>query len=356
MPDMPETPNQNKIDITDNSAEFEFEAMPVPAPVVPNYTFRIQMLMAAIFLATIAYTGAWFWFGNQVVKGVETAIGEAALKGQNIACTEPTARGYPFRIGLSCNKTGFSDAANGLKIEAGAFRSAAQVYQPTRIIAELDGPLDFSAKNIQPLTINWTLAHASITGFDGLPDRFSLEVKEPIFVETAAPSLKMGQAALAAFYMRKGDNNQIDLASNIDVAKIKDAPVFSLSGDAAISGATRFDAAVKSQAKLIELLRGNDGQINNLKLVFVDGGSLTIGGPFSISTTGLLSAKLNFKAEKAEALIENAGKLAAAIGVNIDNLSTLKSMAVTGTIDLTITITNGNASIGLIPLGTIPAI
>jgi hypothetical protein len=353
---MPETPSQNKNDITDSSADFEFDAVPVQEPVIPNYTRRIQMLMAAIFVAIIAYTGAWFWFGDQLVKGTETAINEAALKGQTIICDEPTAKGYPFRMGLSCSKTGFADAAQGLKIEAGAFRSAAQIYQPRHIIGELDGPLTVNTTKLNPFTVNWALAHASFSGNGGLPQRVSLEIEKPVFTETATPSLQLGGANIAAFHMRQGDNNQVDLASNIEGAKIKDAPVFNFSSDAAISGATRFDAAIESQRPLIDILRGNDGKMRKLNLAFVDGGSVTISGPFSISTAGLLSATLSIKAENTDAFIDNAGKLAVALGANVDNLTALKAMAVTDTINLTITIKDGNASIGFIPLGTIPAL
>jgi hypothetical protein len=350
------TSETDKNDITDSSADFEFEAVPVEEPVIPNYARRIQMLMAAIFVAIIAYTGAWVWFGNQLVKGTEMAISDAALQGQTIICDEPTAKGYPFRMGLSCSKTGFADPAQGLKIEAGAFRSAAQIYQPRHIIGELDGPLTVNTTKLNPFTVNWALAHASFSGNGGLPQRVSLEIEKPVFTDTALPSLQTGGANLAAFHLRQGDNNQVDLASNIEGAKIKDAPVFNFSSDAAISGATRFDAAIESQRPLIDILRGNDGQLRNVNLAFVDGGSVTISGPFSISTAGLLSATLSIKAEKADAFIDNAGKLAAAFGANIDNLTALKAMAVTDTINLTVTIKDGNASIGFIPLGTIPAL
>jgi hypothetical protein len=350
------TSETDKNDITDSSADFEFEAVPVEEPVIPNYTRRIQMLMAAIFVAIIAYTGAWFWFGNQLVKGTETAISDAAFQGQTIICDEPTAKGYPFRMGLTCSKTGFADAAQGLKLEAGAFRSAAQVYQPRHIIGELDGPLTVNTTKLNPFTVNWALAHASFSGDGGLPQRVSLEIEKPVFTETASSALEIGGANLAAFHMRQGDNNQVDLASNIEGAKVKDAPVFNFSGDAAISGATRFDAAIESQRPLIDILRGNDGQLRNITLTFVDGGSFTISGPFSISTAGLLSATFKIKAEKAGDLIDNLGKLGAELGTTLNNLTALKAMAITDTINLTITIKDGNASIGFIPLGTIPAL
>jgi hypothetical protein len=360
---MPETPRPDnslsrKKDITDNSADFEFEPLPVAplATTAVNYTRRIKLLMAAIVVGIMAYTGAWFWAGDKLVTVTNAAISDAALKGQTITCAEPTAKGYPFRMGLTCSKTGFADPAQGLKIEAGAFRSAAQVYQPGHIIGELDGPLAVNAAPLNPFTVSWALAHASFSGSVGLPQRVSVEIEKPVFTETALPAFQLGGANLAAFHMRQGENNQVDLASIIEAAKIKEAPVFNFSSDAAISGATRFDAAIKSQRPLIDVLRGNDGQLRNVNLAFVDGGNVTISGPFSISTAGLLSATLSIKAGKANALIDNLGKLSLAFGASVTNLDVLKAMAINDQFNLTVTIKDGNASIGFIPLGSIPAL
>jgi hypothetical protein len=190
----------------------------------------------------------------------------------------------------------------------------------------------------------------------GLPQRLSIVFEKPVVAETSTPSVAIGAASLAGFHMRQGDNNQIDLALNIDDTVLKNAPVFNLSADAAISGVTRFEAALKSKTRLIEVLRGNDGQLRNIKLAFADGGNVTVSGPFSLSTTGLLSAELSFTAEKADTLIDNLAKLSTAFGVVPPNLAAIKAMAVVDKINITITIKDGNASIGFIPLGTIPAL
>ena len=353
---MPQTPKTDNKDITDSSADFEFEPVPEVAPVTVDYGRRIRLLMAAIIVAIIAYTGAWFWFGNQLVTSTQSAINDADLKGQTITCTEPNSMGYPFRMGLSCSKTGFTDANRGLKIEAGAFRSAAQVYQPSHIIGELDGPLDGVAPNFSPFTVNWALAHASIIGINGLPDRLSLEIEKPVFSQVNASQLPLGLADLAAFHMRRGDKNQIDLALSLERSKIKDAPVFTVSTDAFVSGATRFDAAIKNKRPLIEVLRGNDGELRKANLAFADGSNFTISGPLSLSTAGLLSGKLVLKIEKADDFIDNIAKLSAALNFEIKNINTLKAMAVANQINVTITVTDGNASIGFIPLGQIPAL
>jgi hypothetical protein len=50
-------------------------------------------------------------------------------------------RGYPFRLEVFCTALDVARPAEGLTVKAGAFRSAAQVYEPRRVYAELDSPV-----------------------------------------------------------------------------------------------------------------------------------------------------------------------------------------------------------------------
>lgn len=353
---MPQRPRQNNKDITDKSADFEFPPLP-KKPSEENaidYGRRIKWLMAAIFIAIVAYTAAWFWFGNQLVSLTQNAISKSGTRGQTISCSEPSAIGYPFRIGLSCSATVFADLGKGIDLKSGAFRSAAQIYKPDHIIAELDGPLHIAANGVDQLTINWTLARSSIHGIQGIPQRVSTEIEMPTLAD--ANQHQLGSAERIAFHLRQGAGNQIDLASNVEAAKIKAAPVFNLSADAFVSGASRFKAAIASGKPFVEVLRGNDGELRNLVLTFAEGGSVTISGPFSFSDSGLLSATLQLKADKAGDLIDNFAKLGAEFGLVNENLDLLKAMAVSDQINLSITVRDGNAALGFIPIGTIPAL
>ena len=55
-------------------------------------------------------------------------------------CVNLTARGFPFRIGLFCDRVAFEQPSAAMTLSAGAFRSAGQIYDPMRLVAELDGP------------------------------------------------------------------------------------------------------------------------------------------------------------------------------------------------------------------------
>ena len=81
----------------------------------------------------------------------------AAVNGDGVSaeCANPTARGYPFRIGLYCDRVAFADDAEGIRLTAGGFRSAGQIYDPMRFVAELDGPASIALPRAAPLAIDW---------------------------------------------------------------------------------------------------------------------------------------------------------------------------------------------------------
>ncbi|WP_367717733.1 DUF2125 domain-containing protein [Nitratireductor sp. GISD-1A_MAKvit] len=97
-----------------------------------SFSRRFLLFGLFIVLAILAYTGAWFYAADTLERRTITAIEDLNTNQQRVNCEEPTARGYPFRIGLFCRSVFFENAGEGISVSAGAFRSAAQVYQPTR--------------------------------------------------------------------------------------------------------------------------------------------------------------------------------------------------------------------------------
>lgn len=353
---MPESSNpinpETKLnDITSISSEFEFDPVPPKELATPNYGGRIRVLMGVIGLAIAVYTFGWFWFAGIVEDRARKASAEIG-----ITCTDLAAKGFPFRIGVFCSKASakLGPPEAPAVIDVINFRSAAQIYEPTRLITEIGSPATVTWPNGFKTDLNSSLVQASVRLDGALPSRISLVVDNPAVAETGQAANTFGQAIKAEFHMRKGQNNQIDLAANFAEVKIKNASIFNIAADVAVAGATRFEAAIESKKPLVEVLRGTDGEARNLNLTFVDGGNLTISGPFSFSESGLLTATLKLEAKDTAKLIEKLGQLGSGLGFNLKNLDALKAMAITPDITLNITIKDGNASIGFIPLGQIP--
>jgi len=106
-----------------------------------GYTRRFILLALAIIVVVVGYTYGWHYAADRLVSEANARVAAINANGRRANCENAEARGYPFRIGLFCRSIMYVDAPSGVAVRAGAFRSAAQVYQPQRVVGELDGPV-----------------------------------------------------------------------------------------------------------------------------------------------------------------------------------------------------------------------
>jgi hypothetical protein len=141
----------------------------------PNYGRRFVWLGITVVLLFGGYSLGWFWLAGRLEAEARTAIAGISREGVEADCANPTARGYPFRIGIYCDSVRFSDAAQGVSVEAGSFRSAGQIYDPMRLVAELDGPARIDSEKAGAFALDWDNLRASARLSTPLPQRLSLE-------------------------------------------------------------------------------------------------------------------------------------------------------------------------------------
>ncbi|MCO0638067.1 DUF2125 domain-containing protein, partial [Lutimaribacter sp. EGI FJ00014] len=126
-----------------------------------RFARRMFLLAAAIAVAVLTYTATWFYLARALEQ--RTAETVATLNGNGVRafCEEPEAKGYPFRIGLFCRSVFYENRKGGISVRAGALRSAAQVYQPFRVVGELDGPATIRLPFAAALEARWENLRAS---------------------------------------------------------------------------------------------------------------------------------------------------------------------------------------------------
>ena len=86
------------------------------------------------------YSAGWFYLADQLVTRTKATISAANRDGVTVECDNPIARGFPFRLGVYCDRVAYANAAEAVGLTAGNLRTAGQIYDPMRFIAELDGP------------------------------------------------------------------------------------------------------------------------------------------------------------------------------------------------------------------------
>jgi hypothetical protein len=324
-----------------------------------KYSRRIKWLGVGVLVFIALYSGAWFWGASYLKGEIGKALAAPSASGQKTDCANLDIKGYPFRAGLFCDTLAFEDPAQQVSVKLGALRSATQVYDPMRGIAELDGPLELSLPDGKTVQANWSLLHASGRMARPLPKRLSLEGKDLAVSLTGQPLFK---AANVQAHFRTVDKD-IDLAASgagvtLDPAAAQGRiiPEFSYGADVEIKNGVAL--ALSGEKNLAILLRGQSGALRAISLDFTEGGGLTLSGPVSLDESGLLSGDLSITFSEAEKLGKTIEQIAPEIASYISpSLSLAASTAKPGEDPhIDVTIRKGRAAIGIIPLGDIPAL
>jgi hypothetical protein len=328
----------------------------------PNFARRIKWLGIFAFLAMLGWTGAWFWLANLGETKVDEALAKANAQGHPVACDNRAIKGYPFRFGLFCDSVRFEDPTQGVRVSASALRTAAQVYNPWHLIAELDGPALIDAPGLQPLEINWSLLHGSVRANQPLPDRVSLEGKGlDISLRGEAGAVTRAIAAdYAAGHMRREDKDVAfageagALTIDPSITPGRTIPLLSASYDIVLIDGVRIIATRPKDIRAA--LRGTSGEIRSAVLVFTDGGEARIKGPVSLDAAGLIDGDITVTFKDGE-------KLGAALAKVLPEAASVIEPALSAAAlaagkdkeaSLTLTIRKGRVSAGFFPIGEIP--
>src|SRR5690606_37441951 len=195
------------------------------------------------------------------------------------------------------------DAHGGLAFQARALRSAAQVYQPWRIVGELDGPARLEAPGLKALVLDWAGLRASVRLAEPLPERLSVEGREVTasLDEQGEEMTLLARAASVEAHLRPAGED-LDLALRVgdlrpDAALTHGVALPPLSGllDASLTGGALPGGLEGS-------LRGRSGTIRGLTLSADGGAGVTVSGPVAVDEAGLVDAELRIVVREPMAL------------------------------------------------------
>lgn len=331
--------------------------MPSSQQPKPNSSRRFLWLGLFIVLLFGGYSAGWFWFAGRAESEVRKAIATVNRDGVSLECANPQIKGFPFRIGLFCDRLDYEDSGRRLSASAGNFRTAAQIYQPMHSVLEIDGPLRLSAPDLPQLQFDWELLRASARIARPLPERISVETRmlsgKAAFIDGVAKPLFSADETQT--HLRPNGTN-IDLAGTfsglqIDPQAIGGRTLPRLDGSA--------DTTLNNGVALIEsrqpALRGQSGTIRSLTLTSGGTSGVALSGPWSVAADGLVDADL-------KVTIQNPRELSRILSEVIPEQKKQFETAFTGLAllgdapTLPLKIVRGKATLGFIPLGMVPAV
>lgn len=320
-----------------------------PAP--SRIARRFMWLTAVIVLVIAGYSYAWSYGADRIVSATDSTVRQLNSDGRRANCENASAMGYPFRIGVSCRRVMYEDARAGVAVRTQGFRSAAQIYDWSRIVAELDGPAQVEIPGVSALEIDWETLQSSVRLSDQRPERVSVAADAlMVTLDTRGTQVDGVFAARRGEVHARPQGEALEVAFRADDVTVAGQPAaaepFSTSADIVLDGLAGALAggAVPAGAR--------SGTIRSFTIGYDEAG-LTASGPFEVAADGLLDAQLALSVRNAEALAE---RLATAFPDNADTIRpTLSGVAMLGDgASLPLTIQRGEARLGFISLGSIP--
>jgi hypothetical protein len=309
---------------------------------------RFFWFSVLILFAVTAYTGGWYWAADRLVQEVQARTG-ALPGGRHVECENPQAKGFPFRIGLFCDRVAYSAA--GMAIEGGALRSAAQIYNPFKLVAETDAPARLTFAGYVPFDLNWENARGStrLALPEPMPETVSTELTKFAMTADIAGDPALLTADRLEIHMRPAGRD-IELALRFE--GMATGAILTGGEMAPLSGVV--DLVWKDgMARLGRDIAGSQFTVRSIDLAAAGGGRLTATGTAALGEDRLIDAELTLTAENVAGVTAVLGKAFPAIAAQITTVAAgMAAMGERPTLPLTVA--DGAISLGFLPLGFLP--
>ncbi len=137
--------------------------------------WKLIVPVGALFALFGALAVFWFWSISAADRQIDAWIAREAALGRVWTCPDRSIGGFPFRIEVRCPKPRFTRTDSPIKGELDGITAVAQIYQPTLMIIEADGPLKLDDGRAV-YALDWKTLRASLRGRPGERlDRLSVE-------------------------------------------------------------------------------------------------------------------------------------------------------------------------------------
>jgi len=174
-------------------------------------------------LTVVTWSGFWYFAANKTENLMDSWLQREAQLGRIWSCLDRQISGYPFRIEIKCNEPQFKGQLGGESYTGTlkSLHSFAQVYQPSLVLTDLEGPLQLKSESgTVDFRMEWKSLRASLQGLPTSFKRFSVSIVEPkVQAESLRGSLPLTKAKEVEFHLRPdgtGVAQAFDFALSLD--------------------------------------------------------------------------------------------------------------------------------------------
>ena len=136
-------------------------------------TWPLYLPFIGLVVLAILWTALWFRASNVTQETLQGWFDREARTGRLYSCGAPRIGGFPFRIEVHCAPAAMEwrGTQPPVFVQTAGMVVAAQVYQPSLLISEFDGPLTMADALGRPTyAASWKLLQTSVRGAPALPE------------------------------------------------------------------------------------------------------------------------------------------------------------------------------------------
>ena len=267
---------------------------------------RYVVLLVLVDVLIGGWCAFWYVAAGKAQTALEGWRAREAKSGRLYQCGKESVGGFPFRFEFACQSATalFENSRPPIKAELGGVLVVSQVYQPTLLISEFQGPLTIASPGKPPeLTMNWALFQSSVRGTPAAPERVSLVFDKPsldaLNGSAPHPLLRAEHLELHGRLLEGlvSDHPVLEVAVRTRGAFAPGVPALAAQPvdavfDTVFRGLTDF--APKPWSERFREIAANNGRIEITEARAVQGETLAVGtGNLSISASGRLQGQLD---------------------------------------------------------------
>jgi hypothetical protein len=174
-----------------------------PGAAVPprRRLWPVVLPVGVVIVLAAVWCALWYYAAGIADRTMSGWMAREATAGRVYSCGSQTISGFPLRIEADCTTVGatINSTQPPFAVSAKDVSVAAQVYHPTLLVGEVSGPLTVAEPGQPPRFVaNWSRARGSVSGLPPQPDSVSVALDHPRVDQIVAANATMIFAADSA--------------------------------------------------------------------------------------------------------------------------------------------------------------
>jgi hypothetical protein len=174
-----------------------------PGAAVPprRRLWPVVLPVGVVIVLAAVWCALWYYAAGIADRTMSGWMAREATAGRVYSCGSQTISGFPLRIEADCTAAGatINSTQPPFAVSAKDVSVAAQVYHPTLLVGEVSGPLTVAEPGQPPRFVaNWSRARGSVSGLPPQPDSVSVTLDHPRVDQIVAANATMIFAADSA--------------------------------------------------------------------------------------------------------------------------------------------------------------